>query len=211
MTCRSTVDCWCLLCHRNRYLRLKQPQHSLLRLITKFELHPERESVALEHVFAEVLDTAAYAKLIRMEIERTTRYKYVKPYLRWACPEMSDTERDKLSGAINHASWVYDHIDRIYANLVQVGDQLDIRRLSLNNLYSARDLGWCFSQADKNRGTKKKPDEPVYTEENFQKLMEKIFDDTCTKAVIDNPKLAASFTNRIQRLVMKRATRHIQD
>ena len=168
MTCRGKVDCWCSICHQQRFDRIKDLNLGLPRLLIKFEGHDKRESKTLEHVFAEVLNAAVYAKLLKEEIFRTTGLKKTKTYLSLIYPGRIDKELQQLADAINHAALVYRDIDKVFFNLQQIREKVDIRRLSLKNLFEARDLNWCFGYAERMRGLKrKKPDELEYTEDDF--------------------------------------------
>lgn len=191
-------------CHQNR---IQRHQHlPLVRLFTKFRLHTSRESKNLDRLFNERLDTAAYGKLIRMSI-RNAGFTYTKPYLRRHMPQLSDEDRTELAESINNAAWIYDNIGMIQSNLIQVSPYttIDIRRLSMTDLYQAKDLSWCHQYAEllKGRG-KRKPDELAYTEDQFNDLVNAVMQHPCFTAVDGDPSCVRSLGGRLQRTLLKR-------
>ena len=113
-----------------------------------------------------------------------------------------------MADSINHAALVYRDISKVFYNLQQIREHVDIRRLSLKNLYEARDLKWCFSYAERMRGRKrKKPDVLEYTEEDFQDLVNVTAQHPCFQAVAGNENLVASLSHRLERELLKRLRR----
>ena len=98
-------------------------------------------------------------------------------------PNEEDKELQKRADAINHAAKVYDGIGKIFENLQQIRDVVDMRRLSLNMLFEARNLNWCYSYAERIRGRKRKPDELEYSEADFQDLIATVTQHRCFRAV----------------------------
>ena len=209
ITCRHNhgfTCCWCVVCHQERLQRHRNL--SLDMLFRRFEFHPERESEILETLFGEVLDSAAFGKLIKDEIQRTTMYTYVLPYLKNTAPfnQMEKTDREKLAAKINNAAWVFDNIATIQSNLVQVRSDvtIDIRRLSLHSLWKAKELVWCHDYANKIAERSKKPNELAYTEDQYQDLLALIRQNPCFQEVSNNPTQATSLMARLQRDLVRR-------
>ena len=208
MTCREKIDCWCSVCHTESLRRIKDRGLGLERLLQKFELHKDRESRKLESVFDEVLNTTVYAKLAKESVYRTTGYRNMKSYYKHIHPNENDTVLQRYADAINHASLVYDDIAKIYDNIVQIRNEIDIRRLSLQMLYQARSLNWCYDYAEKIRGRKRRrPDELEYSEADFQAIVHQVAHSPAFQAVSHDKSLVASFTARLGSELMKRARR----
>ena len=98
----------------------------------------------MDQLFEELLQTSAYGKLIKFAIQQQTAYskpgnffKYSDRFQHW-----TDEERQSLAKKINEAAWIYDNIETIDINLslVRKDANVDIRRLSMAQLYSAKDL-----------------------------------------------------------------------
>ena len=206
MTCRQKIDCWCTVCHQERFQRIQRDALNLQDVLRKFNLHEKRESKKLETVFNEVLNTTVYAKLAKELINRTTGYKNIKSYFKNIYPHEEDTILQGHADAINHAVKVYDDIGKIYANIVQVRNVFDIRRLSLNMLFEARSLNWCYDYAEKIRGRKRRrPDDLEYDEQDFQDLLNIITQHPCYQAVSNDKHLLAALSNRLGAELLKRA------
>ena len=149
---------------------------SLDRLLNKFFRHEHRESKALDILFAEVLDTAAFGKLIKRTIQTTTTFTYPGAFLKQRFPDMPEEDRKKLAKSVNDAAWIYDNIHIILSNLQQVRQDvhIDIRRLSLSQLYQAKSEAWCHQYAQLQASKLQKPEHLDYSEEQFNDLMDQI-------------------------------------
>ena len=203
MTCRRSVSCWCVDCHRQRLERFQDLP--LDRLFLKFKLQPRRESKALDIVFNETLNAAAYAKLIRLAINNIG-FQYTKPYLNRYMRHLSDEERKVLAESINDAAWIFDNIATIQENFVQVRKDVDvdIRRLSLSELYQAKNQWFCHWYANMLASKAKKPDELAYTVDDFNIMVETMMQTTCFQAVDGDPTRVASLIGKLGQAVLQR-------
>ena len=198
MTCMRTPDCWCRECH---VLRLDQYDNdNLERLQNQFIVASNREEHALQAVFKEVMNSAAIAKVFRLKLERLSGYKYVKPYLKQVGYEKENAE--KLSKSINEACWVYDNLQRILNNLLQF-DSINVRRLSMRQLYLAKDLHWCLRYVQDHKVQGSKPQEPIYDEEDFKALEDSIRNSNAYGSLEKNPKLITAMLLRLQKNLVK--------
>ena len=93
-------------------------------------------------LFKEVLKSVAIAKAFRINAERESGYKQMKRHLVFLGIESE--EATSLARTLNNAVWVYDNLQRITNNLMLECPDIDMRRLSLHQLYLARDLSWCL-------------------------------------------------------------------
>ena len=110
------------------------------------------------------------AKSYRNVIYERFRYKNTKSYLK--NNGYTIEEAAELSGKINSASCVYDKLGLICGNLLQCPD-IDITRLSLNQLYLAKNLSWCYNYEQILKRPSSKPDEDQlqYSEADFQDFL----------------------------------------
>ena len=128
-------------------------------------------------------------------------YKYVKPYLKQT--GYSDELAGKLVKDINEAAWVYDHLQKIINNLVMF-ESINIRRLSMRQLYLAKDVDWCHRYVEDHRVKGSKPDEPVYEEQDFIALENLVRGSAAYQAVQDQPRLVTALLRRLQSNLVKR-------
>ena len=177
-------------------------------LIAQFQLHTTREDRCLDQLFEEILQTAAYGKLIKNAIQRETRY--VKPgnYFRHSerFRHLEEEQKRTLAQRINESAWIVDNIEVIDDNLSMVRPDvnIDIRRLSLNQLFRAKNLDWCHQYAASLAKKSNKPANLLYSDEQFELLMAKIMTDPCFQAVDRNPTNVASLGARIQTALLRR-------
>ena len=97
----------------------------------------------------------AIAKAFRLKIKADTGYKQVKKAL--VLFGILDKEATTLARTINNAVWVYDNFKKITHNLTLECKEIDIRRLSLHQLYLAKDLSWCLAYQEQMKGRINKP------------------------------------------------------
>ena len=169
VTCQRTLDCWCNVCH---VMTLDMYDNmSLERLRREFLRTGNMEEQALQEVFTHIMNTTAIAKVFRNKLYDLSGYRYVKSYLKQI--GYNPEEAEQLSKRINEASWVYDNLQLIVNNLARF-PSINIRRLSMRQLYLARDIHWCFRYVEDHRKTSNKPDELAYSEEDFNVLLDSV-------------------------------------
>ena len=206
MACTNNGVCWCNLCQVDRL----QPYQGvpLGVLIRRFNLHSVREDRCMDQLFEELLQTSAYGKLIKLRIQRETPYSKPGNFFKYSdrFQHLTDEERKALAKKINEAAWIYDNIETIDNNLslVRQDANVDIRRLSMAQLYSAKDLNWCHRYAATLARKGKKPETLSYSDEQFNVLIEKVMTDPCFRAVDGDPTKVASLGARIQGTLLRR-------
>ena len=190
---RST-DCWCRECHA---MRLDVFQDDNLEILKgRYLSAKNEEKQALKDVFTQVLNVSAISKMFRLKLERFSGYKYVKPYFKQLGYEDKDAET--FSRSINEASWVYDNLHRIIHNVEQF-KCINLRRLSIRQLYLAKDFHWCLRYAQDQKGRGKKPEDPVYDEDDFQDLTTLIRNSAAYVSLEKDPKLITALLHRLQK------------
>ena len=184
---------------------------SLEDLLGTFKLHKVREDRCLDQLFEEVLQTSAYGKQIKLAIQRETPYSKPGNFLRHSdrFRHLNQKYKTGLAKKINDAAWVYDNITRvaIIIDLFRKDAQVDIQRLSISQLYHAKDLNWCHQYAASLASRGKKPENVAYSDEQFSALIQKIMEDECFQAVDGDATNVASLGARIQTALLRRMTK----
>ena len=86
---------------------------------------------------------------------------------------MTKEYADQTTDAPNNACWVFDHFEKIQDNL-GVRPSIDIRHLSLQQLYLAKNLSWCLMMEENSKAKRKKPRQPLYDDKEFTELLEMV-------------------------------------
>ena len=210
MACTVNGCCWCDLCQETRLRRCQDMPLEVL--IAQFNLQNIREDRSLDELFEEVLQTSVYGKLIKCAIQRDTPYSKPGNYLKHSRRflHLTDDEKRSLATKINEAAWIYDNIDTIDSNLAMVRKDanVDIRRLSMSQLYSAKKLNWCHQYAASLANKSNKPANLSYSDEQFNSLIAKIMADPCFQAVNGDPTKVASLGARIQGTLLGRMRKY---
>ena len=71
---------------------------------------------------------------------------------------------------MNNSSWVYYNLEKIRDNLKSCPN-VDIRRLTLKQLYLMKNKSMCLLQEENSRERVKKPDDPLYDDQDFMELI----------------------------------------
>ena len=174
---------------------------SLEMLRREFVTTTRMEEQALQEVFKHIMNTAAIAKSFRNKLYQFSGYKYVKPYLKNIGYE--EEEAKQLSESINVASWVYDNLQGIVNNIFQF-QYINIRRLSMRQLYLARDIHWCLRYVEDHRVRSKKPDNLAYREEDFNDLLTSVRNSAAYKDLDGDKRKITAMMLRLQKELVKR-------
>ena len=198
MTCRRLKDCWCRDCHALR--REQFSKDDLNRLRKKFVESERKEEEVLQTLFCEVLDRTAIAYTFKLKMKESSGYTYTKPYLKYI--GYSEKTATSLANEINQAAWVYEYLHKIVDNINQF-DNINICRLSLNQLFFARQMSWCYQYSESQKGRGKKPEDPVYSEQEFSDLEGLIRSSPAYLSLQKDPKLITAMLRRLQKNLVK--------
>ena len=103
-----------------------------------------------------------------------------------------------MSNKLNNASWVYDNLEKIRDNL-HCCFSVDIRRLSLKQLYLAEDKSWCLLREETSRDRVRKPDDPLHDDQDFMELIRLIKGSSAYANVSQDKSQTTSLLVRVQR------------
>ena len=103
---------------------------------------------------------------------------------------------------INNAELVYDNFKGIADNLMVCSD-IAIRRLSLHQLYLAKDMSWCLVYQEQFQGQRKKPRLLDYDEEAFDDLLKCVEGHEAYRAVSDDLKRSTALISRLQKKLLE--------
>ena len=102
--------------------------------------------------------------------EEQTKFKQIKRQLK--ALGFDNEYADQMADTLNNACWVFNHFEKIQGNL-RACPSIDICRLSLQQLYLAKNLSWCLMTEENFKAKRKKPRQPLYDEE-FTELLEMV-------------------------------------
>ena len=167
----------------------------------KFVVSERNEEVVLQDVFCEVLDRTVIGYELKRKMKETAGYIYPNRYLKHHLGYTEETATS-LAKEINQAAWVYDNLHKILDNIYQF-DNINICRLSLNQLFFAREMSWCYQYSENQKGRGKKPQEPVYSEQEFKDLEELIRSSPAYQSLDKDPRFITAMMRRLQRNLVK--------
>ena len=166
----------------------------------------EETSQALDATFASVMRRIVAAKAFKLVAERETGYRQVKRQLEsiFAGREEQGRITTKLARRINNSCWVYKNFNKILEN-VQSCPLLDIRRLSLKDLYLAKNIHWCLARQELARERFRRPADlglQIYRDEDFDDLLELVRNSAAYQAVREDDGEVTRLILRLQRQLL---------
>ena len=151
-------------------------QSSCNQLLNLFmTILPRSSSEAINEAFDKTMRTVVAGKAYRTSAERESGYKQLKRLFQWLRSGVEDAKR--MSNKLNNASWVYDNLEKIHDNLKKNYPNekelpnIDIRRLTLKQLYLVKNKSWCLLQEENSRERVRKPDDPLCDDQDFMELI----------------------------------------
>ena len=209
INCQNKVGCMCSVCHQQRLHIFSSNNPPIPVLLQSFNTYKRRESRVLDSLLEQTLNLAALGKCIREKIMTDSEYSYPKSYFRhiYRCiPDSEEKEKflKKLANSINHAAQVWEDLALIYNNFMQTRYPVDIRQLTIENLWRAREIDWCHSYAERvNDRKRKKPDILDYSEDQYRTLLKNSANDPCIRCHEGGKKRVASVIRRLERDLLK--------
>ena len=122
--------------------------------------------------------------------------------------ELTEKELQAFADKVNDRSLVYDKWQVISRNLADPRiTEIDARRLSVGQLYDARDMGWCLNHNESLRRKSNKPDTLEYTEEKFNDIVNYIQQSGILGDISYQQHAAARLGERLKRTIMSNCRR----
>ena len=87
--------------------------------------------------FTEKMSTYSFKKVA----EEQMKFKQIEHQLK--ALGFDNEYTGQMADTLNNACWVFDHFEKIQVNL-KAFPSIDIRHLSLQQLYLAKNLSWCL-------------------------------------------------------------------
>ena len=204
----NIVDgCFCINCRQRRVARYRR--YTVDQLFDLFiATLPHKEDTRLFQYHKSVLDLIVAGKVYRdtcLENSGYVRFKWwakrQPQFAHWEAKALQDFCDD-----VNLHCNVFDSWDTIVRNLTDGRmDQIDARRFSTQYFWEARDIGWCLSHNEqiRNRRRAKKPEEPKYPEDKYNAILQNIAASGILDDIDRDQHVAAMFTSRLQRDVLR--------
>ena len=96
------------------------------------------------------MKSVVVSKAFKKVDEERTKFKQIKRQLK--AKGFNNEYAGQIADALNNAQWVFNHFAKIQQNL-RVCPSNDIRRLSLQQLYLAKNLCWCLLMEENSKET----------------------------------------------------------
>ena len=208
------VNCFCDTCRRLRLQRIEERNLSQEQMYRNFKnMLPHKEDLCLDKVFANTVDIIVSGKAYKSKCLDGTGYKYFRSWCKHE-PQFAglpDKELSKFCDKVNEACWVFDNWEKIVSNLTDERMvEIDARRLSVSQLYLAKNIEWCLALNDTLRRKSKRIGEPLYPKEKFDNIFQNIIESGILEDIEHNPSSAASIRGRLQTAMITYCRRRYQ-
>ena len=196
--------CFCQVC---RPLRLQRIENDAM---TRGELHdrfvnvlPNKIDTDLDKCFADTLELIACGKAYKEACLHGTTYKYFKAWAKRQ-PQFDENvfpkkEFDAFCHKVNECAWVFENWEKIVANLTDNRMiEVDVRRLSVSQLFKAQRIDWCIQLNDILRRKTKPKGDPMYPLQKFDDIFQNVINSGILQDIDHDPYLAAGIGGRLQ-------------
>ena len=143
--------------------------------------------------------TVVAGKAYRIAAERESGYKQLKRHFQSLGYGVEDAKR--MSNMLSNPSWVYDNLEKIRDDLKSCPN-VDIRRLTLKQLHLAKNKSWCFLKEEHLRERVRKPDDPLYDDQDFMELIRLIKGSSTYSKVCQDKSQTTKLLVRAQRTLV---------
>lgn len=192
--------CFCSGCRDRRTEATRN--FTLRRMYHKFtDVLPLKEASNLDKLFENTLNQIVVGSVYKDTALAQSGYRYFKV---WAKQEnqfahFSKKELTKFCCKVNEASSVFDHWDRIVANLTDGRmTEIDARRFSVRQFFLAKSLDWCINYNEILRKKNKNTDGPLYSEDKYADIFRNILASGILQDVDNDPQIASIIGGRLQ-------------
>ena len=196
---------FCLNCRQQKVFDLRQQGLTRGQLQTLF-LSDIEEHHRLNHLFAETLNRVIRGESFRQECLNGTQYTSFGWWMRNQpqYDHLSKSDRTRLRKQVNYAHKVYTDWDIITENLTDEDVMhIDPRKLSLEQLYKARNAEWCIDYDEFIRTPGDVPEVLLYSEDKYKAIIRFILESGIINDVQNDRKQVSMLGRRIQRDIKK--------
>ena len=186
---------------------LQNSSSTTLRIFATVELWnlfkeslPKATTNALDKAYLTMMKCVV-SNAFKKVVEEQTKFKQIKHQLKSL--GFDNEYAGQMADTLNNACWVFDHFEKIQGNL-RACPSIDIRRLSLQQLYLAKNLSWCLTMEENSKVKREKPRQPLYDEEEFTELLEMVRGSRAYSKVRHDKHLTTGLMLRLQRTLVKK-------
>ena len=162
---------------------------------------PKATSNALDKAYLATMKCVVLSKAFKKVAEEQTKFKQIKRQLK--ALGFDNEYAGQMADTLNNACRVFDHFETIQGNL-RACPSIDIHRLSLQQLYLAKNLSWCLMMEENSKAKQKKPRQPLYDEEEFTELLEMVRGSRAYSKVRHDNHLTTGLMLRLQRILVNK-------
>lgn len=199
---RVMRDCFCQVCRPLRVQQVTRLDLSRMQLHREFAVRiPHRRERTLQELFENTLDTIVYGKVFKETCLRDTGAVYFRSWAKHEEPFIHFKSKDfnNLCENVKECSWIFDNWETIVSNLTNEHfPEIDVRTLSIQQLYKAKSKTWCWKFNDALRRKKKKTNEPLYPEDKFNGIFQHIIASGILDDIEHSPSIASNLGGRLQ-------------
>ena len=198
---RHPRDCFCVGCRQHK-VSIKIDWNSTNTELENAFLSDAEEYRRLNALFNETLNSIIRGEAYRQQCLQNTHYTSFGWWMN-SQPQyagLTGAEKQRLRRKVRTVHAVFTHWETIVRNL---NDEkvvfLDARRLSVDQLHEAINIGWCYDQDEILRRPGDVPDELSYDEAKYRRILEFI---TTTGILVDinhDRKECTRLSRRLQR------------
>ena len=160
---------------------------------------PKATSNALGKAYLAKMKCVVVSRAFKKVAEEQTKFKQIKHQLK--ALGFDNEYAGQMADTLNNACWVFDHFEKIQGNL-RACPSIDIRCLSLQQLYLAKNLSWCLMIEENSKAKRKKPRQPLYDEEEVAELLEMLRGSRAYSKVCHDKHLTTELMLRLQRTLV---------
>ena len=202
--------CFCTDCRQNRLRDVLNSGLTIQELYNRCFIElVEKEDNRLNRLFSTTLNRIVTGKAYMDQCLAGSGYRMFGWWAKQA-PQfrhLSAEERKSFVAKVNEINQVYNKWDTIANNLTDNRIvYLDARKLSVNQLYRAKEMSWCLQQNELNKPVGRRNEgEPGYPEDMYQIMLQAAWNTGLFDHVGHDTQVVAAIGARFQRDVICRS------
>ena len=195
------LHCFCEVCRHDKVADILNSGFTNIQLYDRFfrELL-DREDVRLNRLFKNTLQRILFRKAFSDACISNTRYTRFGCWARTQTifTQLAPNRFRNICKQVNEVDAVFTDWDIIVSNLTDARvNNIDARKLSVNQLYRARKMSWCIDHNEMQR-TPGRNEEPAYPEFKYQNILRYIAGTGIYEDVENDPTRVTMIGRRLQ-------------